>query len=224
MTKYRALLSSSLTFLALVGCAKDCWAQKPEGGEPNSVSIAQTSITTPINAIAQSPVQTESPQQTARDMLETIARVNNAATEVIGEVNRRQQMVVSNQYIHYDYTDNTSNRYSAPETEDVGPPLPPRKKWLDYGVEQLQRLGGMLNAELQSLQVPTNSGKATGEIRAQLDVARDNMDRINSQVTLLKSLSAGPVYDNAKINSIALQIQQELAGLNVVRKRLVRLY
>lgn len=195
-----------------------------------SVKAADLALTSPNSTSATSTgasvASSESNSQVARDMLETIARLNESAKDIEGEVSRRKQEMVTSEHVFYDLaTASRSQPFAESEMENVGPPLPPRKKWLDFAVEQMGKLCSMLDSEVSSLTIPDEKKKSKGdELRAQLDIAHDCMLNIKSSMTKVKSLSVGPTYDNAQIAAATATIQSNLSGLNTVRKRLVHLY
>lgn len=194
----------------------------------DAIPSAATSAPTATPAV---PVVTqESPRAALGDMAETLRRLYRASIDLVTEVSRhnevpmqgRQVMIWDNMYSMYN--DGTNNSNIMVPTVD-GPVLPPRKKFVDQSMEQINKLTKILAADVASLPIPSSgAGKEAGEKRAQTEVANDSVKSLETSVVALNEKTQGPTYDNAAIEKSAKALAQQYAGLDALRKRLEKMY
>jgi hypothetical protein len=193
---------------------------------PSSV-FAESAINsvTPISAATATPA--ESPRSVLIDMAETLRRLDKASLDLVIEVSRhdevpmqgRQVMLWDNMYSMYQ-----PNPVSMIPTVD-GPVLPPRKKFVDLSMEQINKLTKLLASDIASLPVTASGGgKEADEKRALTEVANDSVKGLEPLVVALNEKTQGPTYDNAAIAKSAKALAHQYEGLESQRKRLEKMY
>lgn len=107
-------------------------------------------------------------------------------------------------------------------------PIPPRKKWVDYDMNQITELLKMLTTEVTQI---TGASPLSPQVKASIDVMQDTLHQEYAQYEKLLALSnpttvgtkGEPVYDTMSITKAAQALKDEASGLNEIRKRLLRL-
>lgn len=159
-----------------------------------------------------------------RDLGDSLKKLNHAATETVKEVNRHGaapvniQDIVTEQELNpfgYDPWDPALNASLR-----TGPLLPPRKKWLDFDVNQLAQVTGILQHEVSSLCSPVAiSNTARDSFKVELGLMTEANGKIQSATDQLKQLALGPDYDNEKIGKTAHDIRTAARTIDECRKR-----
>jgi hypothetical protein len=106
-------------------------------------------------------------------------------------------------------------------------PLPARKKWIDYDLNQITQLLKILTTEVNGI-----SGAASMDtsIRVSVEILQDNLQQVDAQYARLNALTnpstldekGQPIYDKVAISKVAQALKDETSGLNEIRKRLLR--
>jgi hypothetical protein len=186
-----------------------------------------------INSVPPTPTATqattESPRSVLIDIAETLRRLDKASTDLVTEVSRhdeipmqgRQVMLVDNMYSMYQPGEYQPNMIPTVD----GPVLPPRKKFVDLSMEQINKLTKLLATDVASLPLTAaGGGKVADEKRAQTEVANDSVKGLEAFVVSLNEKTQGPTYDNAAIAKSAKALSQQYEGLEALRKRLQKMY
>jgi hypothetical protein len=208
-------------FLLAVTTVATCAAILP------SIALAESAINSVVPAPAVPTATTESPRSVLIDMAETLRRLDKASLDLVIEVSRhdevpmqgRQVMLWDNMYSMYQ-----PNPVSMIPTVD-GPVLPPRKKFVDLSMEQINKLTKLLAADTASLPLTASGGgKEADEKRALTEVANDSVKGLEPLVVSLNEKTEGPAYDNAAIAKSAKALAHQYEGLESQRKRLEKMY
>ena len=116
--------------------------------------------------------------------------------------------------------DDTHSVGWAQQMEDLGPALPPRKKWLDMDISNVGELLELLQSEVATMVLPENKQEQ----------GKEPWSNVNSIVTAmqahyqnLKELAKGPQYDNLAIGKEALQIYDDASAMEKPWQVLVKL-
>ena len=191
--------------------------------------FAESTINTVTPAPAATPATTESPRSVLIDMAETLRRLDKASTDLVTEVSRhdeipmqgRQVMLYDNMYTASYEPGQMTNMIPTVD----GPVLPPRKKFVDLSMEQINKLTKLLAADIANLPITASGGgKEADEKRAQTEVANDSVKGLEANVVSLNDKTQGPPYDNAAIAKSAKALSQQYEGLESLRKRLQKMY
>lgn len=162
-----------------------------------------------------------------RDLGDSLRKLEHAATEAVKEVNRHapapigMQDIVTEQIMNpfgYDPWDPALNASLR-----TGPLLPPRKKWLDFDVNQIGQVAVILQHEVSSLCPPVAmSNTAKDSFKVELGLMTEANGKIQDATDQLKQLAQGPSYDNDKIGKAAHDIRTSAKTIEECRKRAVR--
>jgi hypothetical protein len=192
-----------------------------------TVSLADAAINSVTPAPATTPPITESPRSILIDIAETLRRLDKESLDLVIEVSRhdevpmqgRQVMLWDNMYSMYQ-----PNPVSMIPTVD-GPVLPPRKKFVDLSMEQINKLTKLLASDVASLPLTASGGgKEADEKRALTEVANDSVKDLEPLVVSLNEKTQGPTYDNAVIAKSAKALAHQYEALESQRKRLEKMY
>ncbi len=162
-----------------------------------------------------------------RDLGDSLKKLEHAATETIHEVNRYAPSPVNSDDIlnaavmdpfwaqPFDPTLTASLRKGAQ--------LPPRKKWLDFDVSQVEGVVGILQHEVSSLCPPVAlSNTARDSFKVELSMMSEANGKIQSDNDQLKTLAKGPTYDSDKIGKTAHDMRIAARTIEECRKRAVK--
>lgn len=139
------------------------------------------------------------------------ARLRRATLDVINDVEQRKVAVSTGDPRAIDPTDKQIEKDAklwSQEFKLLGPLEAPKKSWLDADVADVQRWVQVLNDDVSAL--TPDQQTAMGDNWA---TVQSTMADVNSQLTQLQSLAAGPDYDNLKIAQTALQIRDDAKKL-----------
>ncbi|HEY9714928.1 MAG TPA: hypothetical protein V6C72_15780, partial [Chroococcales cyanobacterium] len=102
---------------------------------------------------------------------------------------------------------------------------PPRKKWVDFSMDQLQKLLGLLKDESMELLPSGQAAKAwlTSEMKAQIEVLQDADKELDGAYKDLQSITQAPPYSNDGICKGADRLKEVTSGMNQCRKRIMKL-
>lgn len=173
------------------------------------------------------PVISES-EQGLKEIRDTIGKIKHVLSDIVHEVQRVQ---VYNFPTPVDMDDTfmdptlTSDYYypmqpvqaGGPQT---GQPLPARKKWMNYYANQLGQLMPLLNSDAANLVLPD---QGPSPITAQMSVMKDTVKQIQNDYGQLQSAMQGPNYDNQYIARLAGAVRDDVCGIDVVRKHMLRI-
>ncbi len=105
-----------------------------------------------------------------------------------------------------------------------GPLLPPRKRFIDMSMGQLQQLITMLDTDMQNLMRDTQAVTPGDDAaRAQLMIANDARDRLDAAEKQLVTLTKSPPYDNKAISNASEDVHDEIRAIDAIRGRLPKL-
>ncbi|HEY9869281.1 MAG TPA: hypothetical protein V6D08_08955 [Candidatus Obscuribacterales bacterium] len=147
-------------------------------------------------------------------------RLRSAALMLIDDVEQRDMVVTGEPMIiqPIPMKDDTHPIGWAQKMEDLGPALPPRKKWLDLDMAAAGRLVDALQQETDAVQFPSEKNDklapAWSEVKSILEDTR-------SQYRNLQDLTQGPTYDNIKIGQAALSIYNNMGKLDKPLKEVI---
>jgi hypothetical protein len=187
-------LARTLTILAVF-----CGAANPLQCEK---SLAAETIADKPGANAYLPVEV-----TLKEMRDELRRLHRASLDLISEVEQRDMVVVGEPLLIQPIPEKA---IPHPGTEDellvLGNALPPRKKWLDLTMSEVEKLVGLLDQEKAALAVPNEKQQAlAGSLKELNDILTD----VNTHYNNLKPLCAGPTYKNIDIGKEALAIYED---------------
>ena len=162
-----------------------------------------------------------------RDLGDSLKKLDHAATETVKEVNRHSaapvgmQDIVEEQVLNPFGYDPWNPGLNA--SLRTGPLMPPRKKWLDFDVNQVGQVVGFLQHEVSSLCPPVAlSTTARDSFKVELGLMSEANGKIQSASDQLKQLAQGPTYDNDKIGKAAHDIRTSAQTIEECRKRAVK--
>ncbi len=173
------------------------------------------------------PVINES-EQGLKEIRDTIGKIKHVLSQITHEVQRVQVYnfltPVDMDETFMDPTLQSDYFYPMQPASDAGPrsgiPLPARKKWMDYYSSQLNQLMPLLKSDAQALVLPEPGATP---ITAQMCVMQDTVKQIQNDYAQLQSAMKGPNYDNAYIARLSGALRDDLCGVDVVRKHMLRI-
>lgn len=95
--------------------------------------------------------------------------------------------------------------------------LPPRKKFLDYFMSQIDDLVKLMQTDVSGLVLTDD---ASDDAKAQLKTVTDAMAQIPQDISNLKDVTQGPDYDNMQIARAAQVLQDRIAVMEKASKKL----
>lgn len=94
---------------------------------------------------------------------------------------------------------------------------PPRKKFLDYFMSQIDDLMKMTQTEVTALVLPDD---ANDEAKAEMKTLSDTLATLPKDIDALKEVTQGPDYDNMAIARAAQQLQNDVVIMEKASKKL----
>ncbi|MBI4533643.1 MAG: hypothetical protein HY711_06815 [Candidatus Melainabacteria bacterium] len=173
------------------------------------------------NALAKA-VAVHPAEASLKSIRDVINRLRSAALAVINDVEQRDMAVVGEPMLIQPIAmkDDTHAIGWAQEMEDLGPALPPRKRWLDVDVSNVGELLQLLQSEVAAMVFPDDGQAQCKESLANVNsVVNDMLAHYQS----LKELTKGPQYDNLAIGKQVLKIYDDAAAMEAPWKDLVKL-
>ena len=159
---------------------------------------------------SQATVQTAafSPEAILKNIRDLARRLRKASIDVVNDVEQRSMVVTGEPMLIEPVAMKDDDKAIgwAQHMEDLGPPLAPKKKWLDMDINNVGELVTLLSEDLKDVQIPLAQQPAWGGIKA---VAQD----MEKHYADLKTLSGGPKYDNVAIGKQALKIFDDVKQL-----------
>lgn len=146
-----------------------------------------------------------------KDMRDVLRRLHRASLDLISEVEQRDMVVVGEPLLIEPIPDKRDpNPGTMEEMVTLGNALPPRKKWLDLTMAELEKLVALLDQEKKAVIVPSDKQPELSNHVKELDTLSADVD---SHLQKLKSLTAGPEYKNIDIGREALAIYDDTAKM-----------
>ncbi|HZT34929.1 MAG TPA: hypothetical protein VFA15_03345, partial [Nitrososphaera sp.] len=99
----------------------------------------------------------------------------------------------------------------------VGGYLPPRKKWLDYFMSEINSLQTMCQADVSGLVLPDD---ASDTAKSELQSIKSSVSLLPKDVQDLAALTQGPKYDNNAIGRQAQLLQDHVSEMQKSVKKL----
>lgn len=139
-----------------------------------------------------------------KNVKDVVHRLRTATLDLINDVEQREMVVTGTPDIMMPiaYDDQKPIGW-ARQMLELGPALPPRKKWLDVDMSHVGELVKLLQSDINDL--------ASVEGYDQLNSV---MQDINNHYQTLTDLTKGPKYDNLAIGKAAVAIYDDLSRLN----------
>lgn len=172
-------------------------------------------------------------QEQIRDMSDTLKRIHHASGELHSEVNRRQMISTGPDYMDQMIMDpwmsaypglNPTGMAAGFQNMKPGPLLPPRKRYVDVSMTQLQQLITLLDTDVSNILAATQQGNANSDaIKAQMLIVSDAKNRIDSANQKLIALTKGAPYDNKAISTATEDIRDDVASINELRHRISKM-
>lgn len=178
----------------------------------NMVSAADTKSSATETAAAQSSEAKSGKSATEvalKDMRDVLRHLHRAALDLISEVEQRDMVVVGEPLLIEPIPEKKDPHPGTMEEMIVlGDAQPPRKKWLDITMAELEKLTTLLAQERQAMVIPSDRQSALSAPIKELD---DRLAAIQKHYTNLKGLTQGPKYKNIEIGKEALGIYEDSA-------------
>jgi hypothetical protein len=153
-----------------------------------------------------------------KDMRDELRRLHRAALDLISEVEQRDMVVVGQPQLIQPIPEKSDPHPGTMEEMIVlGDALPPRKKWLDLTMAEVEKLVALIQQDKAALVVPSDQTAATSSLKSLDDLIADIQKRLDS----LKTLTAGPKYQNIEIGKEALGIFEDTKKIEQPWKDLV---
>lgn len=147
---------------------------------------------------------------TLKSVKDVAHRLRKAALDVINDIEQRDMVVTGEPMLIQPQAmkDDDKPIGWAQQMEDLGPALPPKKKWLDMDVANVGDLVNLLSADVAAVDVaPAAQGSSPWT-----DLKSIVTD-IQNHYANLKKLTKGPKYDNIAIGKEALKIFDDVKRL-----------
>lgn len=148
-----------------------------------------------------------------RDMRGTVQKLKRTALELIGEVERKDVVIV-------DEPDVIGGIVipAAPDPSgmmQMGDLLPPRKKWIDYYMTQIASLINLLDADINGVVIPPDQQAALSTLYGNMQqVLKD----VRTDYTNLQALTSTKDLTNIPIGKQALGIYDDMNTLEKLRR------
>lgn len=149
---------------------------------------------------------------------EGVHKLKRTAEDMIGELQRQDLVVVSEPDVIGPIV-----LPAIPEPSGmlpIGDYLPPRKKWLDFYMAQMQHLIPCIQDELANTIIPEDKKAETQEPWAKM---QSIMQDVESHYQRLQPLTQGPKFDSDAIGKEALAIYDDIRQLEKLRKQVFHL-
>lgn len=178
----------------------------------------------PGTSAAQPPAKAHSQTEIAlKDIRDAARRLRAAALDLISDVEQRSMVVVGQpMIIEPSAAEDPQNKPLgwAEQAIDLGPALPPRKKWLDASLSHLGQIVTILSTDFAAAQIPSDQQSA---VQTHWDEMKAVVQDIQSRYEKLKSLTQGPDFDNIAIGKEALGIYDDVAKLDKPWRQVVHI-
>lgn len=157
-----------------------------------------------------------------KSVREVVNRLRWAALTVIDDVEQRNMAIAGESMLiqPIPMADDTHAVGWAQKMEDLGPALPPRKKWLDIDVSNVGELLELLQSEVATMVFPEEK---QGEVKESWTNVNSIVGEMQAHYQSLKELAKGPQYDNLAIGKEALQLYDDATAMEKPWQSLVKL-
>lgn len=166
-------------------------------------------------------------------MADVLKRLHHTSGELHAEVNRREMIVTGPDYMDQMIMDPWMSAYPGLNPTGLaagfqntrpGPLLPPRKRYIDLSMSQLQQLVPLVDSDISDILAATQQSTAnTDAIKAQMLIASDARGRIDAAYQKLITLTKGAPYDNKAISAATEDIRDDVSSINEIRHRVSKL-
>ena len=139
-------------------------------------------------------------------------RLRSSTLMLVNDVEQRNMVVTGEPEIidPVPMKDDSHSIGWAQEMDDLGPALPPRKKWLDLDMSNTGQLLEVLQQDMDGVQFPaekqTQLAGPWGQLKGLVQEAQTHYSN-------LQSLTKGPGFDNIKIGKEALAIYDNMGKM-----------
>lgn len=151
-------------------------------------------------------------ENSLKNLKDVVHRVRVAALDLINDVEQRSMVVTGEpdiiQPIAYDDKKPIS---WAREALELGPALPPRKKWLDVDMAHLGELVKLLQSDFDEANPSAAKQAGANDSWGQMNAI---MQDVQTHYKNLQQLTQGPKYDNISIGKAAVEIYDDMSKLS----------
>lgn len=102
---------------------------------------------------------------------------------------------------------------------DTGALLPPRKKWVDYFVSQMDYLVPHLQQECQALSLPEN---ISSDLSDEFNSLKSISSTLGDKLAKVKEVCVGPKYENMAIATVSQSLLDDLKTMERLRKSIYK--
>jgi len=207
-----------------MACAAPAYADKPAADAAGDAPAATATPAdqTPADSLTQKKnleghIQDEAVRLESglKDLNKTLHHLKRSAWDIFIETQRQNMVVVGEPDVIGPII--IPAIPSPTGMMNVGGLLPPRKKFLDYFMSQINDLYKMTQTEVAALQLPDD---ATDDGKAILKTVTDAAAALPDDISALAEVTAGPELDNMNIARAAQQMQDHVQAIEKATKKL----
>jgi hypothetical protein len=184
------------------------------------LAVGIVAISLPMQAAAKPKVAPPA-ENALKSISDVVHRVRQDALQVINDIEQRSMVVTGEAELirPIAWADKDPVPW-AQQMLELGPALPPHKKWLDTDVDNLGEAIQLLQEDIEALQFPdTQKDQATPAMSEMNTLMQD----VQTQYKNLQGLSKGPKYDNIAIGKAALAIYDDMKKMEKPWKQALQL-
>jgi hypothetical protein len=217
--RFNCKISLFLAALLSLSCSNAALADKPapdaSAPAPQDAAPADPTLTKQKNLEGHIQDEAVALEVGIKDLNKSLHHMKRSAWDIFVEVQRQNMVVVGEPDVIGPIIIPAIPNPTG--TMAVGGFLPPRKKFLDYFVSQIDDLVQMIQTEVTGLVLPDD---ANDEAKADLKEITDAMAQIPQDISGLKDVTQGPDYDNMAIARAAQILQDRIGVMEKASKKL----
>lgn len=164
-----------------------------------------------------------------KDLADIVKHFKRTLNDIKNECSRRQQMEICNPWFEDGFYSDPYYEYSMMypwvdnppiEFQADGPPLPPRKDFLNHYMAQLDQLQNMLQNEVRGIALPQDAPQL---VSVDWQIVSDQVKKIQQDENDIRVLIQADKPDAKAIVTKSEQIKDDVTGIDDIRKKIITL-
>lgn len=208
--KLKLALSAGLAFAISSPCAL------ADGGDDASASANSNQAQSAASTVLQGGVQKTAKQAMLgfKSINEATGKLKRAASDLFAECSRHDQQIEEEPEMI------GGTIIEIPISFDLGPCLPPRKKYVDLFMSHIEQFDSLLDEEVQGILIPDDKANSVNPLISDMNVIMKDVD---TRLAGLKQLTGTSPYPGNAIGQQCKLISDDMKQLNELTKKAFRM-
>ncbi len=145
-----------------------------------------------------------------RSITDASGKLKRAASDLFGECSRHDQQIEEEPEMI------GGTIIEIPISFDLGPCLPPRKKYVDLFMSHIEQFDNLLDEEVAGILIPDDKTESVNPVMSNMNVVMQDVD---SRLASLKQLTGTKPYPGTAIGQQCKLISDDMKQLNELTKK-----